>query len=279
MSFWSCPPPAPPFSVARPDPSFLDAYTPPCQPVLDDPFAILSDPERWPRHLCFPLFLDSTESWTRQALVTTDETLISYKATWPLPIGREALRREGPRLGTGWTTLLNVAPFPGDERAALALRLSVADQTIDLFGLAMPGGFFRDAEGATLEDAAGERLPSYRLGPLRAVVRGDDPTCKAVADLLRHARRWWARFSGQTIGPGRPVGSRIYPTRESLLAAFGPPVRELRRKLGRDPRASEVLRYVRRTRYEAIEAAQLARWYTALGWPNWRAFLSDVTAE
>ncbi len=121
---------------------------PPCHPLLTYPYQILIDKDKWPRHLCATLLIQSTEEWVSHKRVANGNATLAWAVTWPLPIGQRAMLYDFPNwkllMPKSFTaqssTAFNLAVFDGLEYAFLALSIPVeaAGVTIDMFGLATP---------------------------------------------------------------------------------------------------------------------------------------------
>src|SRR4051812_41570719 len=99
--------------------------SPPCSALLEEPGLVLSTRSLWPKHLCAQTAFDSTELWARN----DHRSWGRIAGEWPLPIGAEAAR---PYAGTSFGDVSGLAPFGGSERAALALRMLLADGVLDV---------------------------------------------------------------------------------------------------------------------------------------------------
>ena len=190
-------------------------YKPFCSALLTDPLLLL-DPERRPRHICQETLRASTEAWTLEAMppVPTGsdfrvwQELESWLTAWPLPIGRQVMH----------PLVWSLAVTPGAEAAALALRCSVAGVAVDLFGLVRP------------QDTGLPGRWDWVVEPEVAwVIRGAGRPPPDAERLIRAARAWWARFAGQNLGRGRPVGTGTFADREAFLRALARAVRDLER--------------------------------------------------
>jgi hypothetical protein len=115
---------------------------PPCSPLLDDFAAVLADRERWPHHLCSDT-ATSVVKWWWHVLASTQPDgrlplLSELTISRPMPLGAPGA---GRRHGAGISRrrlfgALSELPFDGDERAAFATRVPLADGALDFFGLA-----------------------------------------------------------------------------------------------------------------------------------------------
>lgn len=169
---------------------------PPCWPLLQDPFRVLTDRSRWPRHLCDDLMSESTSEWVRRRFFLPG--VASFLSTaWPLPVGRISLRRE---LKT-WreshlltADAMSLMPFDGDEYAALVLYTQIGSSRIAVFGL------------FTREEFADPADFVFHPTGLSFQVQGD-PSDPAVLRFVRHARVWWKQFGQSAVRRGRPPGT------------------------------------------------------------------------
>ncbi len=184
---------------------------PPCTDLLADPAGVLSDEKRWPKHLCYGLFLRrSAKEWASSNLVAlSTPDLVQWRLEWPLPIGQTAVFNRLPHYNQN---LMNLAPFEQAEEALWAIRVNSADSTADLFGLGVPYGY-------------GEQT-TYEMGELKYVLRGSGTQ---LFGLVRHAERWWDRLRGETTG-GRPAGSPIWGSHMEFWLGLRRAVRALRTK-------------------------------------------------
>jgi hypothetical protein len=183
--------------------------TPPCVDLLFEPMDVLTQEERWPRHLCYAAFQrQSTEAWAGKCVsVVTQAATRRWMSLHPLPIGRKAiLARSQLLVGSaeggvkGLEELLNIVPFDGDEEAIWALRIerrhSATVHTLDMFALI-------------------ERKGTPVAGALAFSIHGRD----RFTDLLNHAERWWHPWYGRPL-QGRPKGSGRWSSREHFESAL-----------------------------------------------------------
>src|SRR5215217_775488 len=104
---------------------------PPCDALLREPLAVITDPDRWPTHFCYGTLVVSVNDWGRGLGLFTDEI--------PVNVGRQGVLRaaecceEAPE----WTEQeLKLMPFGGEERAILIVPVPLSDVLVTLFGLA-----------------------------------------------------------------------------------------------------------------------------------------------
>lgn len=307
MSYWTCPPTiSPGVNVDLPQ-GGRRRYTPPCQPLLTDTLRVLNVKSRWPKHLCENLLRDSTEAWATKAfyLVSGDMTQTQYRSFWPLPIGQQSVLdafRRGKQGSPG--TLVNAMPFTGREYAALALRVTIGNLVIDLFGMAQPRVDEAGIEAIdtfiercraldpppseeTLASVRQEREqswleqhePHYALGRLAYVVRASGKLDPSTVKLLDTARRCWAPFIGERIGPGRTVGSTgtgTWHSKEHFIDVVGAAIRALASQ-HKPVTARAVLDYLSST-YGDHDDSEMHRWLANENWklPKWTDFVSAI---
>lgn len=192
---------------------FACQEVPPCTDLLNDPAGVLWDEERWPNHLCEYFQVVSTGLWARGAVrPTMHPRWEDWQATWPLPIGKEAV---STALGVGppifEMELFGQIPFEGFEEALWALRVTGGDSAVDLFGLARSSGGSGDQR-------------AYRPGKLIYVLRGSGTH---LFRTIERAQRWWDRLRGETTG-GRPAGSQVWGSQIRFWIGLRKAVRAVR---------------------------------------------------
>src|SRR4051812_36010487 len=98
--------------------------------LLDDPEAVLLDPDRWPPRLCPEMLKISTWFWASH----DHRPWFEAEDVWPLPVGAQAARAflwdslededdpDAPSVQVTGEDIADRAPFKGNQLAALASR-------------------------------------------------------------------------------------------------------------------------------------------------------------
>lgn len=178
--------------------------------LVDEPYRVLTIPDRWPHHLHPEVAYESVRMWAAQAFgAFADEWPLAQSSgdrafnqmPWPLPVGREALRFEEKKLNLtaeadGWPLfhsrlLPEMMPFDGDEYAFLILRIPVRTSHVTMFGLTQPIG---NDNGRTFR-LTGCRFLLSSANPYDTK-RNKDSDVAHMKMVVGHARRFWGKFEG-----------------------------------------------------------------------------------
>jgi hypothetical protein len=194
--------------------------------------------------------------------------------------------------------LSNLLPFRGEEEALWALRIEKENATLDLFGLTVYETKVKIAEGyavtwdgadnyggevvgletdkghdvavVRLIDGTMKRIPVDQLelhhrdaiirqGDLAYVLRGQD---LSLFDVVLRAKRWWASFSGQPIGSGRPRDSGTFSSADDFRRALRLATEKLRTRGDKVTQegVAELLH---------CDISTLKRWVRRAGFSSW----------
>ncbi|MDQ6603716.1 MAG: hypothetical protein M3Z19_13425, partial [Chloroflexota bacterium] len=222
-----------------------DTHGPPCWPLLEEPFAVLTSPKRsrWPKHLCLLTAQESLRNWAwgdipeassfdsgaqeplrisalgHVPVGSSVDPRALFASADPMPVGRQSLQSWAEETRTVRAVALGDAtyqpydefapfmPFDGGEYATLILTARLPHITVTMFGLQQQsGGVYCGADMKFLH-----RYESAGAN------YGD------VTKLEKNARAWWAQFLGipvRAIGRGgRPIGSYKLPDDPGWLYA------------------------------------------------------------
>ncbi len=159
---------------------------PGCFTLLTDPVGVLSERDRWPKHLCMTVANKLTErAWYKHRKVTGRDTRTRIDLYLTVVPGQDEL------------LLAYDSPDRADgAHIACGLTLPLPDAQIVFWGLAR-----LDEDG--LATVAGYTFE----------VSGPKPDSDKVRHLVNNCRQWWALFEGKptgSINAGRREGSRNY---------------------------------------------------------------------
>ena len=207
---------------------------------------------------------ESTKQWARQVamLARTEIDAIAveeWSGWWPLPIGRQAVDRvckelDRNSLFPGYSTLLNLVPFEGDEEALWVLRIEKSGAVLDLFGLAA----YEEREDLH------RKYGNITKGEVAYVLRGRNDT--SLISLVPQAQQWWSAFSkGRRIG-GRPRNSGTWASASEFKDSLHAAVHSIREQ-GRKVTQEEVAGVLngRPDSTSDSDIRQLRRWLNAFG--------------
>jgi hypothetical protein len=197
---------------------------PECYDLITNPAWVFSDRANHPDHASDYIMQETVERWARSFVIagTLDYepgmlpphwwehrdqahpqggelALQAWQRSWPIILGKAALERairEGdfpPESAP--QRLLNIVPFDGYEYGAVICSAVFDDTIVSFFGIAIP-----EYDGSGSPTAFKGGLASFRIV-------GPQPNSPEVGQFVQHAQRWWSPFGGQSIRPGRPVGS------------------------------------------------------------------------
>jgi hypothetical protein len=97
------------------------------------------------------------------------------------------------------------------------------------------------------------------------------------------ARAWRGlQLLHEVAGIGRPPGTGRWQSREDFLENVGDIARKLYQQYRRRPTIEMVRQYITPhddAAEEPVDRKQITRWYRALGWASWSAFLEEALAE
>jgi hypothetical protein len=162
-----------------------------CTALLDEPGAVLTDRQRWPDRLCYPVMVESCRLW--------------------------AVENAPDRVGE--------YPLPLDDgrRALLALRVRSRKSLLDLWGLeGKPRITEKDRRYAEYCIDPDDHL---WVGPLDFVLAGREDT--SLLHVISEAHAWWRHISLEKI-LGRPRGSGTYASVDEFRHALTRAVLEVR---------------------------------------------------
>ncbi len=191
--------------------------------LVDEPYRVLTIPDRWPHHLHSEVAYESVRVWAAQAFGTfADEWPLAQwsagsrafnRMVWPLPVGRAALGSEVERqnlaakavgLSPFHSRLLpEMMPFDGVEYAFLILRIPVRTSHVTMFGLAQPV----DGDNGRAFRLTGCRFLLSSANPYDTKKEKDSDAAR-MKMVTGHAQRFWGKFEGTklrgSMNGGRP---------------------------------------------------------------------------
>lgn len=172
---------------------------PPCDALVRDPEAVLSDPDRWPRHLCSPVAWLTTRHWAMKQAEAhyghdAPAEVLAWAELWPLPVGKPLLSRQ--------PVPSHLLPLQLPVKAALILEPDIPFvTTCAAFGLV-------DDLPAVCDDAH-----PFRLADMHVTITGGGLTERCVR-FHKLAWRWWRGEKAY----GRKRGSNV--TRQQAIDAY-----------------------------------------------------------
>ncbi len=194
--------------------------------LVDEPYRVLTIPDRWPHHLHSEVAYESVRVWAAQAFGTfADEWPLAQwsagsrafnRMVWPLPVGRAALGSEVERqnlaakavgLSPFHSRLLpEMMPFDGVEYAFLILRIPVRTSHVTMFGLAQPV----DGDNGRAFRLTGCRFLLSSANPYDTK-KDKDSDAARMKMVIGHARRFWGKFEGVKYRGGMGAGRNPQP--------------------------------------------------------------------
>ncbi|MDQ6833456.1 MAG: hypothetical protein M3008_08660 [Chloroflexota bacterium] len=210
--------------------------------LVDEPYRVLTIPERWPDRLPYEVAYESVRVWAAQAFgAFADEWPLARwsagspafsRMLWPLPVGRAALGSEVERqnlaakaggLSPFHSRLLpEMMPFDGDEYAFLILRIPVRTSHVTMFGLAQPV----DDDNGRAFRLTGCRFLLSSANPYDTKKGKDkDSDAARMKMVIGHVQRFWGKFEGTkyrgSMNAGRPpLSVRVHEGRRQKVAEW-----------------------------------------------------------